>query len=419
MAWNFKRYGGASDPIHKSHLNALTGDYGCPRQFKYEQDARVDRGEALEERQAVHGKAAAGTAAHEVIAAALTNVALRDHLLGGGRVSLDNVQVAFNREWSREVGPREVRWYDTDGHEYLAERVAMIAGLLNGLHVHVAEVLLVEPGFVAPLGKYWLSGHIDLVYRSKLSPGAVAFADWKTGDTKASNIELDQGWEAGVYSAALRFGVFLPRESAQLEHDAEAGVWVGRSGAIRHSSRYIVERETLERLLVELATVQQHKPEPEAREAAAAFARREALDVVRFDEFPARIHQVHLHDYLPYKKSGSKAVKRAEDLAWYGYEEPQRAHKYKAGDLRGPAWLPVALTEYDVPRLESRLRNVVNMIRMGLFIDQVGDRCVRCSHARDCLTSGYAPRGDQRDELERAMRAGGIGAAGTDLSTDD
>jgi hypothetical protein len=125
-----------------------------------------------------------------------------------------------------------------------------------------------------------------------------------------------------------------------------------------------------------------------------------------------------LADFVPYKKAGAKEVKRPEDLKHFGYVQPTK-HKYTAGELRGPAWLPVKLSEYDMPRLESRLRNVVGSIRMGRFIDQVGERCKRCSFKGDCLTGGYAPTGDARKSLERTLRTLPSEALDVDMSFDE
>jgi hypothetical protein len=415
MPWNFRRYGTASDPIHKSHLNALTGDYGCPRRFRYEMDALADAVPGADERTTVPGKAAAGTAAHEAIARALSTPQLRAAILDTDyNVPRDAVRKVFEEEYERELGARQAQWYDADAGEELDDRITMVTGLLNGLRKHVASIELVEAGFYAKLGPFWLSGHVDLIYRPRSDPNTLALADWKTGAHKPHPIELDHGWEAGVYSAAMRHGWFVPRDVIVITPAAN-GCTTATIGArsVTHPSRYIAEREVLERTMIDLA---------EHCEAEAAGAHRTARVLGHaYDTFPAQIHHVHLADYVPYAKSGKKQVKRAEDIAHYGYDSPRAAHQYKAGEHRGPAWLPVQLTEYDLPRLEARLRNVVGMVRMGRFVDQVGERCTRCLHRRDCLTAGYAPTGDARTGLDRALRV--LGSVGTDaadsISVDD
>src|SRR5262245_1856129 len=393
MAWDFRRYGSASDPIHKSHLNDITGDYGCPTRFRYQMDARAEA-EALDLERPVRGDAACGTAAHETIARALTSDTARPRILAGEAPHRDTVRRAFFQGFERECGGRRVEWYDKDGDTMIDDRVDMIVGLLGNLHRYVAEVVLVEPAFVVKLGAYWMSGHVDLVYRPRRNPDAIAIADWKTGATRPAQVELDHSWEAGIYSVAVHDGWFLDR--AQLEACSRVdGVpgWEVRCGsyAAGHPSRYIAERECAELVL-------------------SAFAR--AVDdsqsctfevpLQRLERFPAEIYHVHLADYVPYKRAGKKEVKRPEDLAFYGRTAPGPV-KFEAGALRGPAWLSVRLGQHDIPRVEYRVRNVVGMIRMGRFIDQIGDRCTRCPYAGDCLNGGYAVRGDERKALERAL----------------
>lgn len=420
LTWNHRAYGTANDPVHKSHLNAITGeDFGCPKKFWYDMQARaaaVSGGE-LEEQASISGKAAAGTAAHETIARALSNLDMRKHLLSGGRCSRERLDAVFAEEYEREVGGRKVNWYGKDDGnelEVLAERMVMIAGLLNDLHKYVAEVLLIEPGFVAKLEDFWLCGHVDLVYRPKRAPSTVAICDWKTGAQKPAQIELDHGWEAGVYSTAVKRGYFFPRE--QIRVSTFPGGTLASIGTftVGHPSRYIAERNVLEAALIEFAnTCDSVLSEGAQRVDVAPY------DVRVFGEFPSEVYHVHMADYVPYKKAGSKAIKRVEDMAWLGLERPEPKHKYVKGDLRGPAWLPVKLAEYDMPRLAARLRNVVGSVRMGRFIDNVGEKCTRCSYGSDCLTAGYAPRGDARKDLERSLRAAAEAEAANDNATDD
>lgn len=391
MRWNYRRYGTALDPVHKSHLTSITGDYGCPKQFRYEMDARSNGVERDAQTRTVSGMAAAGTAAHETIARALSNPLTRARVLGGNAVDSYDVNKVFRHEFAREVGRREVAWYDESAEEIIRERVSMITNLLARMHEYVADITLIEPGFVVPLGAYWLSGHVDLIYRPRSNPEAYALADWKTGATKPSDLELDHGWEAGVYSTAVHSGLFLPRESLEVAMLAD-GNWraicasEGRVfGQATHASRYIAERNALEAGLIDMALGNGHSR------------------ALGFEAFPAEIYHVHLADYVPYKKAGYKVAKRPEDLKFYGLQSSARV-KYEAGQLRGPAWLPVRRTEHDVPRLESRLRSIIGMIRKGCFIDQVGEKCRRCAFSGECLTSGYEVRGDEAKQLESMLR---------------
>lgn len=401
MSWNFKKYGSWADPIHKSHLNDLTGDYGCPAQFRYKMDERsglsiVERDEIAR----VGGKAACGTATHETIARALSNQEVLPRILTGtGIFETPNVRKVFQQELEREVGGREIRWADKDNPGKLYdERAEMCATLLNELHKHVSEVLLVEAGFIVKLGPYWLCGHTDIVYRPKDMPDGIGLADWKTGAAKPDPIELNHGWESGVYSTAVQDGYFLRREEcvAEFDHDRQEWVATCRGHMHRHASRYIAEREASEAYLCEVARSLEENP------PADHLQRARELGMVAFGQFPSEIYHVHLQDYVRYQKSGKKQAKRAEDLAFYKLSGPGEV-EYVKGELRGPAWLPVSRSRYDVPRLEARLRRIVSMIRLGIFVDQVGERCNRCPYASDCLTSGYEVRGAEQKRLEHAL----------------
>ncbi len=364
MTWNYKAYGTAGQPVHKSDLAGITGDYGCDRAFKYKKDAEAASADGGPDdiEPYVTGKAAAGNAAHETIARALNNAEARAHLLAGGKTSPESVAKVFAEEMRREVGSRELRWYRDDDAKIYAERVAMIVGLLNHLHNHVAEVVLVEAGFIVRCEGYWLSGHIDLLYRPKSDPGALAIADWKTGATKPSAIELDHGWEAGIYSQAVHSGHF------------DAGLGLDAPGMTSRD-----RREALDRRLI-----------------AIALEHGDGTGLTpSFGQFPAAIHHVHLHDYVPYSKAGTKEVKRPEDAAFYSKPIGEKV-KYAAGELRGPAWLPVRRSAQDIPRLGYQLRQVVGTVRMGRFPERVGEKCGRCAFQGPCLSAGYDLRGDDK-----------------------
>jgi hypothetical protein len=391
MAWLYRRYGSASDPIHKSDLNGITGDYGCDRQFRYYRDAAADGQDESQTERVVSGRAAAGNAVHETIARALSNPEMCGRVLAGpAEVSRKRIADVFAEELQREAAGREIAWYRDKADKVCNDRVSMVVGLLSRLHAYVAEILLVEGGFIVPFNGYWLSGHIDLLYRPRQNPTGLAIADWKSGAQKPHGIELEHGWEAGIYSLAVRAGHFLARDClTDTLTSPDLRVWDHPDLAVQGlaGSHLSARRKALEAVLIERAL---------SAEAGIPI-------VPTFGEFPEQIWHVHLGDYVPYQKAGSKEVKRPEDVRHYGLPTGTKL-KYWAGDLRGPAWLPVRRTEEDIPRLAYQLRQVVGTVRMGRFAERRGEKCMRCAFAEPCLSTGYAPRGEEQRETERRLR---------------
>jgi hypothetical protein len=396
-AWNNRAFGSLAQPVHKSQLNQLTGPYGCPKRFWYEQTALVNASAEEARERVVYASAATGTAVHETIYRALKLEPSRKFILGGGRLSRDNVTRVYMDELQRELGGRTVDWRGEDPDEVNAERVAMILGLLADLPNYVASIELVEGAFISQIDGYWIAGHCDLVYRPRSNPQALAFADWKTGGQKPDQITLDHGWEAGFYAAALHSGLFIEREECVLTK-CDAG-WCAQCFGYEliHASRFRAERECLELALCSVAN------------GVSGLGPR----VHRFDQFPDEIFTVQLADYVPYTKSGTKKPTRPEDVAYYATmaDTPERprytsggAVKYYADEPRGPAWLPVRVTAHDLPRLGSRLRKVIGMVRMGQFIDLVAEHCKRCPFAQPCLNSGYEPRGAEQLRIREVLR---------------
>ena len=393
MAWNYRRWGTVNNPIHKSHVNTLTGAYSCPRRFQFEMDLQAGAAERDERaRGMISASLACGSAAHETIARALSNPELCAAILeGAGAVSRSRVKATFWEELDTETSGRSIEWGKASADDY----IDMVHGALDRLHQHAVGVVMLEAGFTLNLGEYYLAGHIDLMYRPRDAPLTLGLGDWKTGATKPDPIELNHGWESGIYSAAMRFGTFLGREHVSFTR-APDGQWIGTCGArsVTRSTRWQAERDALEAALDDIA---RGTPHP---------------GTCRFDEFPSEIRHVHLRDYIPYRKAGTKAAKRAEDLAYYGLKTPGTV-SYAAGQRRGPAWIPVRRSERDVPRLKHRLRTVVGTVRMGRFLDLVGERCNRCPFSTQCLNDGYAPQGEELQEIARAFEE-----AGLDLTTD-
>ena len=391
--WNYKKYGTAVDPVHKSHLNDITGEYGCDARFKRAMDEQLAGRMQDAEEHGVNGKAAAGNASHEVIARVLDSDDARERLLSGTwKVSFKQVEDAYREEFEHEVGRREVRWYKDRPDKIHTERAHMITGLLNNLHTRVAEVLLAEGGFIVKLEDIWLSGHVDLLYRPHSMPLGIAQADWKTGAQKPHVIELDHGWESGIYSEGCRAGYFIDRASLKRRRLPD-GQWevIAESSMYIDHSLYWAQRKAMELALIQRALASERTLDPEPL-------------VPTFGQFPDELWYVHLGDYVPYQKSGDKKISRREDVEYYQLRVDDKV-EYKAGDLRGPAWLPVKRSESDVPRLATQLRNIVGTVRMGRFTERLGEKCVRCPFKDKCLTGGYQVRGAEKDELRALASA--------------
>lgn len=388
MTWNHRRFGTVDFPIHKSHLNTITGNYGCPRRFQYEMEFQHGDGERdVPARNIISASLACGSAAHETLARALSNPDVKAAVLAGPNgVSRSRVKATFWEELETEIGGRQIEWGDTSDDDY----IDMVHGALDQLHQYAADVVMLEAGFTLELEGLYFAGHTDLIYRPVGGMHTLGLSDWKTGKTKPDPIELNHGWESGIYSAAMRYGTFLGREHVSFVQEAD-GQWTGTcmGRSVTRSTHWQAERDALEAGLDELARGATHP------------------GTVRFDEFPSEIHHVHLRDYIPYQKAGSKQVKRKEDLVHYGLTAPGKV-TFMAGDRRGPAWLPVRRDEREVPRLKHRLRTVVGTVRMGRFLDLVGERCNRCPFAQQCLNDGYAPRGEELAELTRAFAEAGL-----------
>lgn len=403
VRWDHRRWGTLEDPIHKSQLSSLVGEFACTKQFQFDR-LRDARGE---ERTVISGSSAMGTAAHETIARALRRSSEAGPLRTVSEAAIRRVLL---EEYHRATFNLEVVWYGASSlDKALDERVLMIAGLLRDLDQHVAAVELVEAGFISQVGDLWTEGHVDLVYRPRENPNALALTDWKTGSQKPHPLVLEHGYESGFYSAALERGLFLPREvlarwrTAASEKPTEALPWFDLAD-VDALVRARSERDAMHIALRALA-------QPRIRGGKLPDG------VVTFCRFPEIIRLTFLPDYLPYQKAGKKRVERPEEIAFWQLTAPGEV-RYAAGQQRGPAWYHVRRTASDVQRLERLLRAVVGWVRMGKFVESVGEKCTRCPHRVPCLSSGYELAGEAAKDLNAALR--GLDLAGADaLSTDD
>lgn len=386
--WDHRKYGTLADPVHKSHMSTLIGEYACTEQFRRD---RI-REASGQKRETISGKTAMGTAGHNAIRRALASKAMRDALLGGASFQVAHVRKVVEEEFAKESSNyKDVAWYGkSELIDCLDDVVMMLEGLFKDFSRHVASIELVEAGWIAPVGEFWTEGHIDLVYRNARS--SLGMTDWKTGATKPHPIELDHGFEGGLYSNALERGYFLP----------ESVVEGWRNGAVR--------APFIESDLIANAPTQREAMHIALRCVARAAINGEELppSVVRFNKFPDEIRLTHLADYVPYVKKGTKKIEREEELEHWSRVLQRNVNQgesitYEKGQFRGPAWYNVRRNANDAVRLESRLATIVGWVRAGLFVDAVSEKCTRCSYREACLTTGYEARGADAEALSAAI----------------
>jgi hypothetical protein len=415
--WDWRKWGTLDDPCHKSQLSTLIGEFSCTEQFKRDRQREVTG----EQRETCSGKTEMGTAAHDTIARALRHPLIRDGIVSGTSIPTEQrVRSIVVEEFARATAGREVVWYGKAEHDKtLRNTVAMVLGLFQDLHNHVAEVVLVEGGFIVQLGELFAEGHTDLIYKPRENPDALAFTDWKTGATKPHQLELDHGYEGGLYSLALERGLFLPREVLDgwrrliEQPDAE------------NSNAVPLDPDDLKAL--ELARDDREAMHAGLRGVMRRYLRDGELPpgVRFFGVFPEVIRLTALADYVPYEKKGDKAISREEDAEYWtrvhsrvpAYAVGEKV-KYEAGQWRGGAWLRVRRNAGDVQRLEHMLRAVVGWVRFGKFAAAVGEKCTRCSYRAPCLTDGYELRGEAAKQLSDSLKGLDLSAVG-DLSVDD
>lgn len=387
--WRHQSYGSEEDPIRQSDLSDLAGDYGCAKRFEFRKRAEAEGIAAQFERAA--GKTVKGTAVHETLKAYLSG-AHGVRVLAGEVPRPEAVRAVYDRELQKAATTSDgrllpIEWYGDDPEKMAAECVTMVHGVLADMPARASKIVAVEAPFLAQIGKYWLKGTIDVAYRPRAAPETLGLLDWKTGEQRLSQIILDHGYQTGIYAHALHTGVLFPND--------------------------------------------------ENRAFAPAA-------------FPSEIFIVHLRDYLPYTKRQSKTIDRPEEVEFFGYpkgtkiqvecpgaaaeedeEAPSIDELIEASSLgskahgkkkprkkaprrctdplvvrgrRGPGWYAARRHEEDVARLAVSIRNIVSTVRLGRFVEFIGEPCVRCPFKATCLTEGYGPDKEEAREIEQALK---------------
>lgn len=350
MAWNHRAYATLADPARQSDLADLASAYGCPKRFAFRKEEASSGVEVAKKR--AHGATVIGSGVHGTIATYLEpSRSACAKILSGSLPSEAAVRAVLERQVLEAAEGLPIEWKAAEDSE-MAAGVQMVLAALRDTAARACEVVLVEAPFLVELpgasGKagYVFSGTIDLVYRPRTDPTALVLADWKTGATRPSEISLDHGYQLGIYAAALASGTFFPGT-------------------------------------------------PEER---------------RIEQFPSEMFIAHLRDAVPYQKSGSKAPSHRDEIAYYQAErgvDLERGSKvaYKAGEQRGPVWYRGRRVELDIARLRVSVRNIVSTVRLGRFVENIGDDCARCAFKHVCLEEGYSVEGDDKKRLERITAA--------------
>ena len=375
-AWDYRRFGTAADPIRQSALGAFASQDGCGRRYRYERDAEAAGIER--ERATAHWRPTVGTAVHRVIERALGREPMASAVLEGRLPSPQRVDAVLDEELVRAAEGRPIDWGDASPqHERIVARW-MVLGALRTVSERAARIIAIEAPFVVELDGYTLGGTIDLVYEPRgAEPGrAVALADWKTGERRPHQVVLDHGYQTGIYSHALRDGVLWPGT----ERETRLGLHP-ESIHIVHLRSYASH----ERLRAVLAAVRESSDT--SKELLVRVARR---------GWPVSTHSI-----------GGALRALAED----GLVTKKRAGKDTIWSAtptdREPAaeaiWLESRRSPDDVARLRVSLRTIVGTVRMGRFVEQLGEQCGRCPFRQQCLGDGHVSE-TTAAQIDRALR---------------
>lgn len=349
MTWNHREFGTASDPIRQSALNSIASQNGCAKRYQFDRIAEAAVGAAPVRR--AHWRAALGTAVHAVIERALTRTWPQMCTLFGPAATVERPLEA-SEGWA----PAALR-HRVD--EVLREELSKAAG--------------VDPATGAQLTLEWY----DEDPETEIGAGAaMAIGGIRTAVERAEEIvaceapfiaTLDGYALEGTYDLVYR----RRGDRALCLADWKTGERKLHPILLDHGYQVAVYAHALEHGV--------SWPEDDARR-------------VSFGEAPAEIHVVHLRDFVPYVK------------------KPRTPGK-KVGDLRGPGWYASRRAPGDVERLRVSLRTVVGTVRMGRFVEQLGEQCSRCPHRAPCL-GATVPNADEQRALAAALGGVDVGDGG-------
>lgn len=356
--WDHRQYGTESDPFRQSDLNQLTSSFGCGRRMQFNKEADANEDKRKTER--AFGGRVIGTATHGVIARVLWSAP--DKILRGGRMKEPTLRSALREEIDVAAEGLPIEWGKKKEKAELDAAFEMIRGALETLPEYAKSIELVEAPFTVEVPskmrkKAHGRGTIDLVFRGH--DDALWFSDWKTGAQRADQITLDHGYQVAMYSTALQFGKFEdPRLSSPIEHVRIAGI-------------------------------------------EAAKKRGGALGSFAFGERPAGAYIVHLRDFVGYSRKGKRKLS-ALDEGWRGMSAGD-VYAYEKGDPRGRGWYASRRTPIDDARFALSVSTVVGTVRLGRFVEMIGEGCRRCPYKGPCLTDGAGFAADEMKEVNAAL----------------
>ena len=368
MGWDHRQYGSDQDPLRQSDLGNIASEHSCPKRFAYKK--RSDADGTGDVRNVVYGKRDFGSVVHDVIDRWLGRYAPNEGVPQIPPTRL--VEQTLMSSWDEFVAGREVIWPKGGPKGEIAKiarGVPMIEGALRYLHRHASEIIAHEASFAVQVdaggrrAPYWLTGTIDVVFRDR--GGRLVLADWKTGKRKIDQVTRRHSYQMSIYAHALSEGVIFPSTM----------------------------REEVE---VELA------------KGEAAFDAFVDIRGLRVAAFPDDIFLVYLEDYVPYTQRRTKSAgvmcSTVELAQHFGVEVGQKA-PYEIGDLRGPAWYRCERTPLDVARLKTSLTNIIGTVRLGRFVEHIGEKtCTKCAFKDVCLNEGYGPDAAEQRDLNSLLR---------------
>jgi hypothetical protein len=388
MGWDYRRFGTATDPIRQSALGAFASQDGCGRRYRYERDAEAAGIER--ERRTAHWRPTVGTAVHAAIERALGREPMVSAVLEGRLPSAQRVDAVIDEELVRAAEGREIEWGDASAS---LERVTarwMVLGALRTVAERAQRIVAIEAPFTVELDGYTLGGTIDLAYEPRgVAPGSeVAFADWKTGERRPHQVVLDHGYQTGIYSLALASGVLWPGEPRELRigmHPSAVHIVHLRAYASHERTRAV------------LAAVRESADT--SKEIAVRVARR---------GWPVSTHAI-AGALRALADDGLVAKKRAgKDTIW----SATTTDREPAADA---IWLESRRRPDDVARLRVSLRTIVGTVRMGRFVEQIGEQCGRCPFRAACLGDGHVSA-DTARLVERALDGLDLSGVGLDAA---